>query len=170
MTTETQSEIIKALEDMGLSMSYVCVSPGNAKTESRWRVTISRGGRDFTSKYIMGCAHRRWTPQGVRAMAKEPKKFGPWNRGWFESLYMESFRARYSEPIPPDLADVMYSLVMDTSGVRDGQSFEDWCADYGSDPDSIKALESFNACTDAWRAMVRLGLDLDALSDLFQDY
>jgi len=71
---------------------------------------------------------------------------------------------------PPTLDEVLWSVHLDASGVRHGQSFEDWCAEYGSDDDSIKARAAFDACRDEWSGLVRLGADFDALDLLFEDY
>ena len=77
---------------------------------------------------------------------------------------------RYSAPVPPTLAEVVWSLNSDASTVRHGQPFEEWCGFGADDPDSIKALAMFNACRDIWAGLVRLGADFDELDVLFQDY
>lgn len=46
----------------------------------------------------------------------------------------------------PTIGDVLSSLSLDSSSVIDGQSFEDWCGDFGYDTDSRKAERTFNAC------------------------
>ena len=73
-------------------------------------------------------------------------------------------------PNEPTLLDVLYSLVTDSSGVRHGQSFEEWCGEYGYDTDSRSAEKVFDACVDQWRNLIRLDLDLDAMEILFEDY
>lgn len=47
---------------------------------------------------------------------------------------------------PPTAADVLGCLVMDSSGIDNGTSFEDWCAEYGYDSDSRKAEKTFKLC------------------------
>jgi hypothetical protein len=78
--------------------------------------------------------------------------------------------AKLTEPILPTLTDVLYALNSDAQSVCHGQTFEDFCADFGYDDDSRKAEGIFNACRDTWCALIRLGADFDELSELFQDY
>lgn len=78
--------------------------------------------------------------------------------------------AKLTEPILPTLPDVMFSLVMDAQCVFDGQTFDDFCGDFGYDNDSRSAERIFQACRDTWCALIRLGADFDELSELFQDY
>jgi hypothetical protein len=46
----------------------------------------------------------------------------------------------------PTAEDVLDCLASDASGIENEQ-FEDWCANYGYDPDSRKAERTFNICT-----------------------
>lgn len=64
----------------------------------------------------------------------------------------------------PTVGAVLDCLASDSSNI--GDSFEDWCADYGYDTDSRKALRTFNMCrrqaerlrkflgTDAYEALI----------------
>lgn len=45
----------------------------------------------------------------------------------------------------PSMSGVLESLQCDASG-RTGQSFEDWCSEYGYDTDSKRAEAMYNAC------------------------
>ena len=47
-------------------------------------------------------------------------------------------------PVTPTAASVLYSLLADASA--DGESFSDWCTNYGYDTDSRKALATYEAC------------------------
>ena len=47
-------------------------------------------------------------------------------------------------PVAPTAASVLYSLLLDASGAD--ENFYDWCADYGYDTDSRKALATYEAC------------------------
>ena len=51
-----------------------------------------------------------------------------------------------ARPVPPCAADVLYSLVLDSSA--GGMSFDDWCAEYGADNDSIKDQRTYFECQD----------------------
>lgn len=46
----------------------------------------------------------------------------------------------------PTASDVLGCLVMDSAGIDNATSFEDWCAEYGYDTDSRKAEKTFTAC------------------------
>lgn len=47
-------------------------------------------------------------------------------------------------PVAPTAASVLYSLLLDASGAD--ENFHDWCASYGYDTDSRKALATYEAC------------------------
>ena len=47
---------------------------------------------------------------------------------------------------PPELEDVLNSLVSDASAFFDGEPFEDWCMNYGYESDSRKAHKIYKKC------------------------
>lgn len=63
----------------------------------------------------------------------------------------------------PTVADVLDSLASDASSA--GQSFTDWCGDYGYDEDSRKAYRTWQA-VEAQQAELRDFLGADALTVL----
>ncbi len=63
---------------------------------------------------------------------------------------------------PPALKDVVYSLVSDSDAVN--YSFDDWCDNFGYSTDSRKALKTWHACTDNYRKLKALGLNVDRLN------
>jgi hypothetical protein len=75
----------------------------------------------------------------------------------------------FGRPNAPHAADVLHSIVCDDTR---GASFAEWCADFGYDEDSRRALAVYEQCqkqTDAARRF--LGRDLLAtIADLLQDY
>ncbi len=66
------------------------------------------------------------------------------------------------------LDDVLHSLVMDASACE--QSFEDWCADFGSDSDSIRALETYRACQKNAAKLRKAGVNIEAERERLADY
>ena len=56
------------------------------------------------------------------------------------------YEARGAKPVLPHVAGVLHSLLLDSESVN--QNFTDWCADFGYSDDSLKALETYRACTD----------------------
>ena len=133
----------------------------------KWMIILD-GGR-ITSEYSTGTGHRVALRQyGCRerfktVMSKQYKQDK-------ENLITVNKRIEAcSKPVAPNLDDILYSLVMDSSAID--ETFEDWCADFGYDEDSIKANETYRACQKSAKTLKQLGFnDLDALRDMFQDY
>ncbi len=74
------------------------------------------------------------------------------------------------KPEAPHMADVLHSLVMDSSAV--GQSFSSWCDELGYDKDSRKAESIYRACQENGDKLHLLfGRDgVNALAEALQDY
>ena len=74
-----------------------------------------------------------------------------------------------SRPEQPELANVLYSLVMDANCVRYGQTLSDFGKDFGFTDlqDGVKAWEG---CHASWQGLTRLGLDLDKLDEIMQEW
>lgn len=77
---------------------------------------------------------------------------------------------RLRKPAPPHPADVLHSLILDSSAV--GQSFESWCSDYGYDSDSRKAEAAYRACQQNADKLARIfnGNDIAALQTALEGY
>lgn len=75
-----------------------------------------------------------------------------------------------TQPVP-DLIDVLYCLVLDSDVLEQG-GFEAWAGDYGYDPDSRKAEQTYRLCVEqSLRLRALLGQDgLDQLRMAYQDY
>jgi len=73
-------------------------------------------------------------------------------------------------PFAPFAANVLHSLILDSSAQH--QSFRDWCADYGQDSDSIKALNTYNSCCENAERLSRVFTreQLAHIETLLQDY
>lgn len=74
------------------------------------------------------------------------------------------------KPIAPHAADVLYSLILDSSACD--QSFDDWCGDFGYDTDSRKALETYLACQENSSKLRKVfnGEQIAKLEEILQDY
>ena len=180
----------KAIEDQltndGWAITSVMTDPGTYKTPSKHTITIKLNGKQMQTPYTMGAAYRVWSKKAHRTTIAIGR--GPWTQHDKRvlgqpkpgmpapspresiSLSHEEVLLKYTEGSKPELAQVIYSLLSDAEGVRYGQTFEKWAEEYGLSPDSIAALDTFNACTDIWRSLIRLGADLDQLEELFQGY
>lgn len=124
MTTATRSTY-------GTTIEVVFVGKVN-KWDSQmfeWRVTLTRDEKTRVLPYWMGLGHVQ-TKCGKR-----------WDRE------LPCYHARCSnagpQPTPPDLYSVLTSLKSDAT---DGETFEDWCANFGYDTDSRKAMDTYLAC------------------------
>jgi hypothetical protein len=73
-------------------------------------------------------------------------------------------------PVPPTSADVLYCLLADSAAAD--QSFGDWCADYGYDDDSMRALETYKACCNSAKQLRRIFTreQIAELHTLLEDY
>lgn len=180
----TGKEISDKLTELGYSITSNCTNPGDYKTASDWMITVTGpNGRTFQTKYNMGCAHRVWKkrdgymPLGYGQINKNDYEHGrigkPGERIDYnkkKTLFQVALWENYTEPSQPDLVDVIYCLTSDANCVRYGQSFEDFASELGYDEDSRSAERTYNACRDIWSSLIRIGVNLDELTDLFQDY
>ena len=135
MSDSIRAAVSAILESAGVYYaSYPCGEQNRDGWKcDAWRVNFThRGGRkaleDFD--FFTGLGHRK-TVRGSKAMSMRGAEMvkGHW---------------QVTVPQAPHAADVLHSLVMDSSAV--GQSFESWCSDFGYDTDSRKALATYEAC------------------------
>ena len=159
-----------------------------------------RGGTRAVTEYTKGAAHRHWKGYKSRLPWQSLPSIGTMTGFWDRYIKRgrpvqlsgkplqlkdpedcsEGMRdhqrkafdeyAQLTEPDPPTLDEVMYSLVTDVSGVRYGQTFDEFCGEFGYSNDSIQARDAYDGCVREWQNLVRMGADLDTLQELFQDY
>lgn len=96
---------------------------GETKRDSwtcdEWRVSFLRNKAPIETAYYTGTGHRA-----------KPAKRMSWDNA--------------PRPVAPTAGSVLYSLLLDASGAD--ENFFDWCANYGYDSDSRKALATYEAC------------------------
>ena len=158
----SKDTISQELTDKGFAMESELVRDefNGLEGVSVWTVTITRNGQEFQTEYTQGCHfrhHRNGQPIKPLAMS---------GRLTVDGLAEN----KHTMPDEPILADVMSSLVMDAQSVTDGQTFEDFADDMGYDTDSREAERVYNGCLDEYFGLIRLGADLDVMSQMFQDY
>ena len=56
---------------------------------------------------------------------------------------------------PPTVSDVLLCVQSDTASIEDTKGFEDWCDNYGYDPDSRRAERIYKACERQAKALKR---------------
>lgn len=74
------------------------------------------------------------------------------------------------KPIAPSPATILHSVLLDSNGTQG--SFDEWCAEWGVDSDSLKALCTYSRCKEqSEQALVFFGQPLlDKLQEALQDY
>ena len=112
-----------------------------------WRVSFAAGKSRFETDYFTGLGHRKKGREYVNAGFKTPDK-----------------------PVAPCAADVLYSLVLDSSAID--TSFDYWCSDYGYDADSISAFNTYQACCKIAKELrqVFTNAQVETLRGLLEDY
>lgn len=150
----------KQLRAMGYSLESELIRDdfdGIEGDHTFW-VTVSREGASYSTEYTAGCAHRHF--RGGKAIEFTISR----------PTVDEVARRRKTLPNIPAIADVLACLVLDSQGVMDGKTFEEFADDLGYDTDSRKAERIFQACRNTYFGLVRIRADLDELGELFQDY
>lgn len=160
MEQETTRETVAAFaERHKLTLDATLVEVGGREGDAHWRVTIHNGsnsgprtlGQRLSTDYSMGSAHRRWKvggflpAAGAGSLYDGARKGEPVSYGTPRTLHDEAYLRDYSEPTPPDLAEVLDSLRLDAE-CGGADSFEDFAAEYGYDEDSRKAEAIYRAC------------------------
>lgn len=178
----SKQTILDCAASLGLTVADVFVpfSQSRNKDEAKndasrlslnWKVTLRKGERDIlTADYSAGCGHCPSYKPMVRLSIDE-----------YNAIKFECERGRKAhyfgtgfvdgQPILPDDADVIYALCADADAL-DYARFEDWASNYGFDPDSRKAEQTYQQCL-AYALALRNALGEDGLRQLraaCQDY
>lgn len=117
-----------------------------------WDVILTRNGQSITFPYRMGLGHE----QSKCGKPRTTGRFAPARP--YCHMRCESIGWR---PTPPDLYSVLTSLKADATN---GETFTDWCANYGYDTDSRKAMDTYLACQESEdRSRKFFGADWDLI-------
>lgn len=168
MTTPAQTAITDLLASNGISYAAVLVQKGAIDPpfgdgkpweHDSWEVVFSRAGKaSLRLPFKTGIGLRKASNLARLQFAGSPKAA-------FDRRQLEVSAA----PVAPHAADVLYSVVMDDTR---GESFRNWCANYGYDDDSRRALNIYETCqrqTDDANAF--FGRELfEQIGTLLQDY
>ncbi len=141
-----KTELEKAVSSLGITLNakhLQCVMlPKTTKQDKwshdAWEITLSYQGREMTTSYHTGLGHRTHFPNVKKRGTTYSGPLGDANS-------IEKATAMgYTKPVTPDVADVVFSLVMDASCGE--YTFNDWCSEFGYDTDSRKALDTYLQC------------------------
>jgi hypothetical protein len=171
---EKKSAIGRLLNYLEYSAKFLPFSQSRKKDEKtpslNWKVTLGR----LTTDYMQGCAHcpayKKWGYHYVVAVAAVNAEC---ETGYAHTVAVggENVPRSLNTRIPgPDLADVVYALVLDAS-VLDYADFESWAVEFGYDVDSRSAEKTYQECLKvglAFKSMLRPG-HFEQLQTLCQD-
>lgn len=123
-----------------------------SSTMDAWAITFTAGKLSETFDYFTGTGHRKRV------------------YGYAGQIWDKNKKQYYTEKVmAPRAAGVLHCLIMDSSAC--GQSFDDWCSDYGYDTDSRKALETYLTCQSNHQKLRRvIGPALSQFTTLLEDY
>lgn len=187
-TTKQEPSVIERLAKFNL---LIQCSPPSGEVDEDWphiayAVTITRNGNAlWTGPYKLGVGHVKiptitqglpCIKGGVQFTQDElytwnALKVKP-NANIQPKALQASLCAKLAvvQNVSPTLQDVLHSLLMDSSAMD--ETFSDWCANFGYDDDSIKALETYQACAKIGQALSKsfTPSELQELREIFQDY
>ena len=131
---------------------------------SRGRVGTTEAKR-MEDKFHTGVGNRQLTPLGQRYMASIGKG---------SQIYVSNARrqiiAEHARAVAPCSASVIYCMLSDADGAE--CNFHDWCDEFGGDSDSIRSLNTYNACCEALNQVRKFFTNAERaeLRELLQDY
>ena len=112
----------------------------------------------FSTDYYMGLGNRKLV------------KGAPKNTARHNTVAYADYMRGYMRPCAPPSACVLYALLSDAQACD--MSFNDWCADFGYDADSINALNTYQACCSIGESMRKVFTSEQRahLSTLLEEY
>lgn len=107
-----------------------------------WSCELSLDSRKMKVEYHTGLGNSK-----IAFPWKQIENGYLWNNSLQQKVKHYSLKAiewKAINPIPPEVADVVYSLAIDADALE--YVFSDWCSNLGYDEDSIKAKKIYDAC------------------------
>ena len=142
---------------------------GGTHSMDKWDCAFTlRDGRAAHEEfeYFTGLGHRKphaseMAKNSARSLAKVSKRMLAWE---------QHYKQWPDQPQAPHAADVLHCLILDSSAAE--QTFANWCAEFGYDTDSRKAIATYEACQQGADKLRRV-FSRDVLAQLaeaLQDY
>jgi len=128
--------------------------------EPQYAMGAGLGGKVEKFEFYTGLGHREENPVTVRNLLQQ---------GYKRHLHASRFFDA-AKPVPPHAADVLYSLILDSSACE--MSFADWCANFGYDTDSRKAFATYEACQQNANKLSRIftHAQIASIREALEDY
>lgn len=131
-----------------------------------WTWIMSRrkvGAQDqlrMEDKFHTGIGQRQLTKMGEHYLRSAGKS----------TIARRNIMAEHSRAVAPVSASILYCMLSDADGAE--LNFHDWCAEHGGDNDSIKDLNTYNACCDILTRVRAFFTPAERaeLRELLQDY
>lgn len=181
MSEEARAKVETILQEAGVTFSAIYL--GEQKTGfdkstpwqcDKYSCALTKGnGREAHEEFdfYMGIGNRKVPQKGSSYLSYRQelsyiKGCGPAEK----RRRMAALNKQYAKPVAPHPADLLYSLISDSSAAE--QTFANWCSDFGYDTDSRKALQTYEACqenTDKFRRVFTRA-QIEALAEALQDY
>lgn len=147
-----------------------------------YEFTLTRGSRSYTGTFGQSVFDSGVIFQSKNRKSKErlnitvPEKFWPLREGrgdatlkrafarWFSKKFFHAMPSELSLGKKPTAYDILSSM----PNSYPGQTFEDFCADYGYDPDSRNAYSIYEACKKELEGLMMLFSDeeLEELNEI----
>ena len=146
------SELTLALNEIAITsdarhVRFVSASPDGKRAEwphDVWSVTLRNGDKTHTTEFKCSIGHR------IRSGSRGAQYYVE-RLGWLDDV--KAAEAALTKPVAPTTADVLACLLSDASGA--GETFEEWCSNFGYSDDSMKAMETYRACQKTRSALQR---------------
>ena len=124
-------------------------------------VILSLNGKSMSLEFTAGCGNRHMP--GRPLVAPKSLHFG-------RLTVHDLAENKKSIPNDPLLEDVLYCMLSDASSGRNGESFGEFCENFGYDEDSRNAFKIFEACLVQYTKLRSLGVDFEALDTILEDF
>lgn len=163
MSKEIETTVSGILQSLGVKVIISQAGVGLIREGwecDGWHVQMQRDNIFEFFDYYTGIGHRKSKNPIPSEIARLGKNI----------LARKEWEERNVLPVAPHVAGVLYSLVLDSEA--GGQSFNNWCSDFGYDSDSIKAFETYQACCKEAKQLAKLfkRAELETLKEALQDY
>lgn len=152
--SEAKAKLQAAIDALGITYTadFVPFSKSrNAKKATKpgdyslnWKVTIRKNGRSLCTDYMQGIGHI--PGKAASAYRLSIAEFERIKSVCESGKYGREADSFLKHPLPlPDVCDVMHCLVLDAE-VLEYARFEEWAENFGYEPDSRKAEQTYRDC------------------------